>query len=122
MSEQEIKNAKVTSTMLGVEDHGILSFWIYLDFGGSGQGFGGWALDGKPAVRFSGERQPSATCGAIIAAILKAVGVDTWEALPGQIVRVRGTHSQITAIGHALKDQWCEPAEVFRKLEAANVG
>ncbi|WP_423258771.1 hypothetical protein, partial [Escherichia coli] len=45
MNEPEVKNAVITGTMLGVEDHGILSCMIYLDYGGAGQGFGGYAFD-----------------------------------------------------------------------------
>ena len=41
---EEIKNAIITGTYLGIEDHGILTFWLYLDYGGSGQGFGGYQL------------------------------------------------------------------------------
>ena len=111
MSEQ-IQNAKIKSTFLGVEDHGILTFWLYLEFDGSGQGFGGWALDGRPANGY-GDRVPTEGCGAIVAALLNTLGVDSWEKLPGQIVRVRGDHSGLSAIGHALKDRWCVPKELF---------
>ena len=44
---EEIKNAIITGTYLGIEDHGILTFWLYLDYGGSGQGFGGYQLDNR---------------------------------------------------------------------------
>lgn len=43
----EIKNAKITSTSLGYEDHGILTFGLCLDIsGGGGVVYGGFALDG----------------------------------------------------------------------------
>lgn len=43
----EIKNAKVTSTSLGYEDHRILTFGLCLDIsGGGGVVYGGFALDG----------------------------------------------------------------------------
>jgi hypothetical protein len=114
---EDTKNAKIANTMLGFEDHGILTFWIQLDFGGAGQGFGGWALDGKPTSDY-GDRAPIPECGAIIAAILRTLEVDSWEKLPGQIVRVRGTHSGLIAIGHALKDMWCEPKKIFESMKA----
>lgn len=38
-------NAKIKSTMLGYEDHGILTCYLILDQAGSGQGFGGYRLD-----------------------------------------------------------------------------
>jgi len=36
---------RVERAELFVEDHGILTFYLHLTFGGSGQGFGGVALD-----------------------------------------------------------------------------
>ena len=41
----EIKNAKITGTMLGREDHGIFTFMIYVKFDGCSCGVGGYALD-----------------------------------------------------------------------------
>ncbi len=37
--------ARVESFKLGTIDHGILQFFVSLDFKGSGQGFGGYAMD-----------------------------------------------------------------------------
>jgi len=39
------KVAKVKSVFFGLEDHRILTFSIGLDYGGTHQGFGGYALD-----------------------------------------------------------------------------
>lgn len=36
---------KVESVSFGSGDHGNMTFWVMLDFGGGGQGFGGYALD-----------------------------------------------------------------------------
>ncbi|TXH44291.1 MAG: hypothetical protein E6Q97_32975 [Desulfurellales bacterium] len=36
---------KVRSIFFGREDHGILTFMVQVDFGGSTQGFGGYSLD-----------------------------------------------------------------------------
>lgn len=36
---------KIISVSYGKEDHGILTFWATIDFGGSFQGFGGLMLD-----------------------------------------------------------------------------
>lgn len=45
MSKKFQQLGKVESVMFGFEDHGILTFMIYLNYGGSCQGFGGYALD-----------------------------------------------------------------------------
>lgn len=78
---------KITKTMLGFEDHGILTCNLTIDFGGSGQGAGGYALDNAPEEKF-GERVPSAACGEWVAGILRAVGVSQWEDLRGETIYV----------------------------------
>jgi hypothetical protein len=70
------ETGRIESTMLGYEDHGILSFMLDINFGGSGQGFGGHALAGE----FTD------TC---VRGILKAVGVERWEQLKGRVVVAR---------------------------------
>jgi hypothetical protein len=112
MSE-DTKNAKLVDTMLGYEDHGILTFYITVDFGGSGQAFGGYALDAPPRDRTGTLRVATKGAGIIIASLLHTLDVPCWEKLKGQIVRVRGDYNRITAIGHALRDRWCVPAELF---------
>src|SRR5271157_1206891 len=84
MIEKEL--GKITKTELGKEDHGIFTFYLYLDFGGHSQGFGGYTL-GK-----EGEG-----CGAILK-ILDAVGVKNWEDLPGRIVGVMHDHRGVYEI------------------------
>lgn len=76
--------ARIRSTMLGYEDHGILTAWLDLDFGGSGQGAGGYGLDeyDKELDR----RVAHAACGAFIAGVLSACGVQSWEKVAGRTV------------------------------------
>lgn len=120
--EIETKNAKITGTMLGVEDHGILSFMLYLDYGGSGQGAGGYCLDTptkKPDGSFN-RRVGTAAGMELIARILRVVGVEKWEDLPGQVIRVQATQNKIRAIGHFLKDEpknWLNFEEFFRGVK-----
>ena len=39
--DTEIRNAIITSVSLDDADRGMLTGWLHLDYGGSGQGFGG---------------------------------------------------------------------------------
>ena len=115
MREREIKNAKISSTMLGWEDHGIFTFSIGMDYGGSGQGFGQFTLDEpiKKNGEFMGRVGTAAGMDAIMK-VLKVVGVEKWEALKGQVVRVDGDFSQIYRIGNVLEDKWFDIEEHFK--------
>ena len=93
----EIKNAKITGTSLGNDDHGP-SFWIYIDYGGAGQGFGGYALGGE-------------FTNYVIMGILNTLKVNKWEDLEGTPVRVKCSHEKIQAIGHYLEEKWFDPSE-----------
>lgn len=82
--------AKITSTMLGVEDHGILTVWLTVDYGGSGQGIGGYSLDGPTHDddgKFLG-RVGSAFGMEFVARTMRACGVDKWEDLKGRTIYV----------------------------------
>ena len=65
--------AKVTSTFLGFEDHGIFTFNLMLNYGDSGQGAGSYDLRGD-------------WCAATLQAILRACGVDQWEKIKGRTI------------------------------------
>lgn len=92
----EIKNARIDGTFLGMEDHGIFTCWLYLDYGSSSQGFGGYFLESKPDM---------------IQKILAVVGVDSWEKLSGKYIRVEYDYQKISRIGHITKDVWYNPSE-----------
>ena len=107
-NETEILNAKITDTKLG-EEHGCLTAKLFLEGDGWGCGFGGYCLDywfARPG-RKAGEYKSSDGYGAIIE-LMKALGVDSWERLKGQLVRVetQGWGGHIVRIGHIMKDQW----------------
>lgn len=108
MPDREIKNAQIIATMLGVEDHGIFTVMLSLDYGGSGQGFGGWALDGKGEPR-GGERVGTAWGMEFIARVMRTVGVKKWEDLKGKFIRVDATDGRVYRIGHITKDLWFDP-------------
>lgn len=123
-----IRNARISSTQLGYEDHGILTCWLHLVFSGSGQGFGGYGLDAPPIARAAGfEREPSVVAGFWIARILKTIGVSQWEDLKGKFVRVESADEWglIDGIGHITDDAlWFHPkrelAQKFPELMRAD--
>lgn len=116
----ETKNARITHASLSSEDHGCLTGWLTLDYGGAGQGFGGFALyqpTPKPehAEFYKGPRglQQKNFAGHFIWRVLEVVGVTKWESLVGQTIRVQCEHHKIHAIGNILKDEWFNPQEEF---------
>lgn len=111
MSDIETRNAKIRSTMLGIEAHGIMSFMLDLDYGGSGQGAGGCALDSYDKAR--NIRVGWGPGVKLIRTILETVGVESWEALKGQHIRVRASWSKVHAIGHFIDDKWLDFGEFF---------
>ena len=100
MSEQkyDAQIGKVESTMLGVEDHGILTAVLMFDFGASGQGTPGFGLDSHiKHTRYEGKyddgsgehsRVGSAYGMEFVRRLLLACGVDRWEDLKGRTVFV----------------------------------
>jgi hypothetical protein len=104
----DIVNGRIRSTALGIQDHGILTFWLQLEWAGGGQGLGGYALDG-PDKEKRGYRPGWGLGLTCIRKILETVGVSQWEDLPGQLVRIKhgrvGT-TDAPVIGHIIDDRW----------------
>lgn len=89
----EIKNALIKKTMLGYEGHGIFTAFLIMDYGGIGQGFGGWAIK-ECASQF-------------ILGVLDCLELETWEEIPGKHCRVAIEKGLIQGIGHILyDDKW----------------
>jgi len=112
MDQIETKNAKIDGTFLGVEDHGIFTFYLYLSYGGAGQGAGGYGLDSydeKTNKRVGYKRGIQ-----LIMEILKVVGVNTWEELKGKHIRVKADMGRVYEIGNFLKDDWLNFEEFFK--------
>ena len=84
------KIAKIRSTHLGYEDHGIFTAWLDVDYGGSGQGVGMYCLD-EPIHddegKFVGRVGTKGGMDFIIG-IVKACGVETWEKVAGRTILV----------------------------------
>lgn len=92
-----IHNAEITGTCLGPEGHGIPSWMLSLEYDGVGAGFGNYDL------RHYGIDP--------IFKIIKTVGVDSWEQLRGQVIRVEvvndgSASARIIRIGHITKNDW----------------
>ena len=110
----EIKNAKITDTMLGREDHGIFTFAIYVEISGGGCcGIGTYCLDHYDREKEC--RVFNAKGLEVISNILDVVGVDTWEQLKGKFIRVKdeGWGSPIEEIGNLMSDKWFNIREFF---------
>jgi len=106
----ELKNAVIKSASIFIGDHGMLTAYIHLDFGGSSQGFGGYVLEGGSR----GFARSKNYCGHFIRRALDVVGVENWEDLKGKSVRVLSTHHKVRAIGNIIADEWFCPDVDFK--------
>jgi hypothetical protein len=92
--------AKIRRADIGVEDHGILTVFLDFDYGGSGQGLPGYALD-EP-VRDENDqslgRFGTAYGMEFVKRVMAAAGVDRWSEVEGRtvlVLREEGYHGQI---------------------------
>ena len=69
----------IKSTRLGVEDHGILTASVTIEWPGGGVSFGGYSLDGYNDTLK--RRVPTAYGLDHIVKIIETVGVESWEAV-----------------------------------------
>ena len=104
MSEPEKLNAKITGTMLGVEDHGCFTAMVYTQHEQGNQGFGGYVLGEGSCVLF-------------LKRLLDVVGVDQWEHLAGKPCRVVADYGKIYKIGNYLEDKWFDPKAEFEAMQ-----
>jgi hypothetical protein len=108
----ETCNAIITATTITNDDHGMLSAWISLDYGGSGcQGFGGYAL--YLPKSFTHHRVDSGYAGHFIWRVMEIAGVSEWGKLVGKTIRAKHEISKVHAIGHIVKDDWFNPSVDF---------
>lgn len=112
----EIRNAIIESATITNADHGLLSAWVYLDYGGSGQGFGGYALYLPKGFRHASMQGPN-YAGHFIWRVMEVAGVSEWSQLKGKTVRTKCEHSKVHALGHIVKDDWFDPTADFAALK-----
>lgn len=116
MSNLVERNAIIESATITSDDHGLLSSWLTLDYGGSGQGFGGYALYLPANFKNHDLRAPN-YAGHFIWRVMEIADVTRWEHLKGKTIRVRATHGGVEAIGHIVKDDWFSPADDFKRMD-----
>jgi hypothetical protein len=100
VSQVEIKNARIESVYLGLESHGILTCYLNLDYGGLAQSFGGFELK-HPDYGME-----------FIHRILRVVGVESWEQLPGKTIRAKCDNSKVYGIAHIIEPKWFHPEDL----------
>lgn len=112
-----IENARITKASITMADHGCLTFWVYLDGGGWGCGFGGYCI----GTGFLGSDTFKAENGNGLEAMMRimdVVGVERWEDLEGKLVRCKVESSgsgPVDEIGNIIKDKWFNIDEFFKK-------
>ena len=104
--EAEIKNAVIRSAKLTIAEHGYLSVWIDLDYGGLCQSFGGHTLYLPSPFN---HHEINSFAGHFIYRCLQIAGVSEFKDLRGKTIRVRATDKDVYAIGHIVNNDWFDP-------------
>lgn len=116
ISDETWTLARISGTYLGIEDHGCLVFYLYLDYadpggkiGGTCQGFGGrilWMEKGGTAASIE-----------MIARCLLAAGSEDWEHLKGRMVWAQHTHNEVYRIKGLDTGVVCDLKEIAEKMK-----
>ena len=110
----ETRNAIIESATITNDDHGFLSGWLQLNYGDSGQGFGGYSLYLPKDYAHHKMMSPA---GHFIWRVMEIAEVNEWSKLKGKTIRVRCEHSKVHAIGHIVKDDWFYPSVDFAECD-----
>ena len=116
-----ITNAKIDDVKIGFDRGVFLTIWLYLDYGGTHQGYGGYVFN-EPIRdaddKFLGREATGPEFGIAVQNIMKTFDVEDFSKLVGQVIRVKREDEwsgTILAVGHALKEQWFSFQELWPK-------
>lgn len=112
----EIKNAIIESVTIDDGDRGLLTAWLHLSYGGTGQGFGGYTL--YLPKDFKHHTNKGDFAGHFIYRCMQIAGVNSWEKIKGKTIRVKADNGHVEAIGHIVNDDWFSPSKDFEKMLA----
>jgi len=101
----ETRNARIKKASLFIEDHGLWTSYLHLEWENSGQGFGGYRLHGEWMYQW-------------VKNVCATVGVSRWEDLEGKHVRIKADYGKVHAIGHIIEDRWLNWSEHAKALQA----
>jgi hypothetical protein len=110
-----IKNAIIESADINDGDRGLLTAWLNLSYGGSGQGFGGHVLY---LPKSYSHHEVKSFAGHFIWRCMEIAGVSSWDKMKGKAIRVETDSANeyggiIIGIGHITKDDWFYPSKDF---------
>lgn len=111
MSNPETLNAKITKVFLGTEDHGIFTCMIHLDYGHSGQGFGGYRLDGLGGFGCEWIKK-----------LLEVTDSRDLSQVEGKYVRAVATRNKVIELKHITKDITMNPEEIVARIKLKLAG
>jgi hypothetical protein len=106
----KIRNAIITSAIIDMGDRDLLTSWLQLDYGGEGQGFGGYALYFPKSYA---QHKLLSHAGHFIFRCMEIAGVDSWHKMVGKTIRVKCDDGKVYAIGHIVKNDWFDPSADF---------
>lgn len=113
----EVRNMKIESVSISMEDHGCLTFYLSMTNGGVCVSLGGYCI-GKGYLGAKPEDFIGSPSGIeCLMRIMDTVGVEKWEDLRGKYVRMvdPGWGGTVTTIGNILQDKWFNVREFFEQ-------
>lgn len=112
------KNAIIDDVSIDDGDRGLLTAWLFLDYGGMSQGFGGHAL--YLSKSYTHHKEQCNYAGHFIYRCMEVAGVSKWKDMKGKTIRVRltsdGLGGKIIGIGHIVKEDWFIPEDEFKTI------